>query len=571
MENQVSKEVIKRFEHISATDKNKANGRFELIKRFEQICDRCGEKTAITYLLDNDEKELFSYNNIREQAKLIADRLHTSGLYPGDRIAIISVLSPYCYITYFAFIYAELTAVIIDPQLPLQEKSRLLANADVRGITASRVEYDTYANRFDSEMPVFDIENGILYNESIDRVTQKPTPDPDIDTAAILYSSGTTSQAKGVVIGFEQQLKAAIIDLELVGTSNIQWLEVYPFFHISGLSSSLAILLNSAELGLVENVNATKLQQAFQNYRPNTFALVPKVYEVLEGKIRDAIKSKGAFTENVLLFLMRFSGFLRKNFRLNVGKYLFASVNKQVFGGNMVFLGVGGGLSNPKTIEFFLQLGYKWFNIYASTEANVPITTTTYKDNYPVYSSGRVDRFPNIHIKIHNPNDSGEGEILVKSDLLMKGYFREPELTAAAFDERGYFKTGDIGYINKKNELRITGRAKEFICLHNGEKVSPEDIERIYAEVIEAASYACAGVQNKDSNFDTAQLFIENGDMSQAEIEEMSKRILSFSATIGGNYSISRIHFVSKLPLTSVGKVKRFELQKIALTENTGG
>ena len=546
------------------------SGRKEFIKKYEQVCDNNAEKMAITYLLDSGDKKLFTYKDLHELSKSLSEKLCKVGLTQGDRVAIISVLSPYCYIAYFAFVYAGLTAVIIDPQLPEQEKDRLLANADIRGIVSSEAVYDNYANHFDKEMPVLNIENGQGFVEKCS-ATLLPTSDPDIDAAAILYSSGTTSQAKGVVIGFEQQIRATVVDLEFVGTNDIRWLEVYPFFHISGLSSSLAILFNGAEIGLIENVSAVKLQQAFQSYRPNTFALVPKVYEVFEGKVREAIKEKGAFAESVLLTLMRLCGFIRKHSGLNIGKYLFASVNRQLFGGQMKFLGVGGGLSKPKTIEFFLQLGFVWFNTYASTEANVPITATTYKDRYPLFSSGRVDRFPNVSIKINSPNASGEGEILVQSDLLLKGYFRDPELTSAAFDEYGYFKTGDLGFVNKKNELIITGRAKEFIGLHSGEKVSPEDIERLYTEVITSAPFACAAVPCKAGDFDEAHLFIVIGELSKDEQQDLRKRIMMFSSQTGTLYQISVIHFIDELPTTSVGKVKRFQLKEIALAELSGG
>jgi long-chain acyl-CoA synthetase len=542
------------------------SGREKLTSLFEKVCNECGDKTAVKYLLDNGEEKLFSFNAIQQAVKELTNNLVLCGLRPGDRAAILSTLSPYCYITYFAFVYAGLTAVVIDPQLPETEKDRLLANADIRGVVASASQYETYAKRFETITPVLNIESGQEFDENISRPAMESTPDPDMDAAAILYSSGTTSQAKGVVIGFEGQLKAIHIDLEFVGTNNIQWLEVYPFFHISGLSSFLAIMLNGAEIGLLDNMTAVKLQQSFQIYRPNTFAMVPKVYEVFEAKIREAIHSKGQAIEAVLFLLMRFCGFIRKHLHINFGKILFKSINKQVFGGRMIFLGVGGGLSNPKNILFFLNLGYVWFNMYASTEANVPMTSTTWQDNFPVGSSGRVDRFPNIHIKIDNPDTSGIGEILIKSDLMMKGYFREPELTAAAF-ENGYFKTGDLGYINRKNELVIMGRAKESIFLHTGEKVSPEDIEAIYSEVFNSSvAFSCCGVPDEDG-YDTAHLFVEKGNLSVSDMEKIKKRVFDFSSGIKSNYTVSSVHFIERLPMTSIGKVKRFELQKLALAE----
>ena len=149
----------------------------------------------------------------------------------------------------------------------------------------------------------------------------------------------------------------------------------------------------------------------------------------------------------------------------------------------------------------------------------------------------------------------------------MKGYFRDEELTKSAFDENGYFKTGDLGYIDKKNNLHITGRLKEVIILHTGKKVAPFDVDSLYGKLNPSVSMACVGVPNEGGTYDEIHLFIEKGDLSEDTQREVKKQIIAFSSDTSTIYQISKIHFIDKLPTTSVGKVKRFKLKEIALAE----
>lgn len=168
---------------------------------------------------------------------------------------------------------------------------------------------------------------------------------------------------------------------------------------------------------------------------------------------------------------------------------MFKNITKEVFGENIFGIGTGASPCKVETTEFFLNLGLEWSNLYATTETSVPITATGIKDKYPVDTVGNVNHHPEISVKINNPASSGIGEIVVKSELMMKGYFRSDDLTEETFDN-GYFKTGDLGYIDKKGYLHITGRIKESIILENGKKVSPQDVDDYYLSIITEYDFA---------------------------------------------------------------------------------
>lgn len=210
--------------------------------------------------------------------------------------------------------------------------------------------------------------------------------------------------------------------------------------------------------------------------------------------------------------------------------------------------------------QSFLDLGLNWANIYALTESGLPATMTGIKDKYPVLTAGSMKHNPEIEIAIHNKDFEGIGEIYVKSDLIMKEYFREPELTKAAFD-KGYFKTGDYGYVDDKGYLYITGRMKESILLHNGKKVSPSDIDEYYGKLCPGIMIASCGV-GKDA-FDEIHLFIQTAEMEKEKLTEATEKIEEQSKR-NSLYQIKQIHFIDKIPVTSVGKVKRYQLVKLA-------
>lgn len=275
-----------------------------------------------------------------------------------------------------------------------------------------------------------------------------------------------------------------------------------------------------------------------------------------------AVHEKGPIIEKCIYGLLSLSKSLRKRFGLKIGKYLLKPITRQIFGKNIYGLAVVGTICKPKTAELFLNLGLEWANMYATTETNAPITSTGIRDFYPVNSVGNVNRYKDIKIKIEKPDIDGKGEIYVKTPLIMKGYFKEPELTRDAFD-KGYFKTGDLGYINKEGYLFVCGRLKETIMLHNGEKVAASDIDNLYQSVCPDILIASYGVPNNE-NYDEIHLFIEEMAHSESAIDIAICKLSQKSAETNSTYKVKEIHRIDKIPVTSVGKVKRYLLKEYA-------
>lgn len=544
----------------------------EYKNQLESVCVQYGDKNAITYMRNDGTKTYYTFKQILELIQNAEKQFETVGLIPGDRAAIIVPHSPFAIFAGLSLAYSNITSVLIDAALPTEEINRLLEISDVRAVFTVSNIYNHLDKTLIVDIPVFNIstivDKLVLFEESTASVKKYITTDPQLDVITILFSSGTTSGVKGVMItyfAFLESIKLFIIPSEITDESS--FLYVLPFYHMAGFTGGLACLFSGCDVGMIEDMDSLKIQKSLIEYQPSVFSMVPRVFDIMAQKIKSAVCEKGIVVETIINLLLSLSGFFRKHIGINLGRHIFAGVNKKVFGENFCGIGTGASLCSKDTTRFFLNLGFKWANFYSLTETNVPTVSTAAFERYPDAGVGRINRYDDIRIKIHNPDENGIGEIRVKTILIMKGYFRDPELTTAAFDDDGYFKTGDLGYIDKKSNLHITGRTKEAIHMHTGKKIAPSDVDSYYIGLLPDAAFASCGVPDKNGIYDEIHLFIERENLSTEEQQVIKRSIMDLSGQSSTLYQISGIHFIDKLPMTSVGKVKRFILKDIAIAE----
>ena len=526
------------------------------------------DKTAIAYLREDGSRTNTSFEEIVGGCRKVKELFGTLGIVPGDRVVIVSPHSPQAVLAALGGAYANVTTVLVDAALPDSEINRLIAFADVRALFTTEVLYERIGEEVKHEIPCIELckkENEYaLFQGSVDAVKRPKTVDSEPDVIAILFSSGTTAQMKGIKVTYESVMKGVHIFIR-----NIAWkpeysyLHVFPLNHIAGYATMQSFLSCGAELGMIENMTASKLQETLLQYKPHGFGMIPKVFEMMEDKIRERIREKGKGAELLINSLLAVSGWLRRMFGIRIGRVIFRFLTKQVFGENITTIGTGASLCRESTSKFFIDMGLTWANFYALTETNVPAVSTGIFDRYPVLMAGNVKRNPEIEVKINNPGQDGIGEIYIKSELLMKGYFREEELTKQSFDGE-FFKTGDYGYIDKKNNLYVTGRVKESILLHNGKKVSPTDVEKYYLSQLSKVEIACCGCQKEGKNYDEVYMFVQTMGRTEAEVQELVNALWKLSEQATLLYKLDHVLCIDKIPMTTVGKVKRFELQKYA-------
>lgn len=530
-------------------------------KRIDAVIQHFAHKTAVRYMRNDESIEEMTFSQIGEFLRTAEKKITEKGLVKGDRVAIIAPLSPFSVFIGIALTYCNITVVLLDATLPSEEIQKLVEFSDVKAIFTTEQIYKTLELQKISDLYCFKIADRlefIPFDEN--KLIKKITPDPEPDVIAIIYSSGTTGKMKGIKVPYISTVKSRIVTLRLSGIrSFMSYLMMLPFNHIAGFTSVTTSFLTGCEIDFVEDADATKLQKAFLTFQPYFYIMVPKVYEVMEKKIRTAVHEKGRAVEWLFNSMLRISGLSRKYLGINFGKKLFLFIRKEAIGKNVFGFATGASPCKPETAEFYMSLGIEFENFYASTETNVPLTATGILDKWAVDSVGNVNHHPEIKVKIINRDSDGIGEIAVKTELIMKGYFREPELTANAF-HNGWFRTGDYGYIDKNGYLYVTGRIKESIILQNGKKVSPSDIDDYYTARLPECDIASRGIQAVDGEYDEIHMFVSAQKSDAENFRLLSAEILDISRNAPEMYRISHIHYIPEIKRTSVGKVKRFIL-----------
>lgn len=400
----------------------------------------------------------------------------------------------------------------------------------------------------------------------------KPAETADDDTAAILYSSGTTGDPKGVMLTHDNFLAEtdSIFEKFTIGPGD-SLLGVLPLFHAFALAINLLLpMAGGATTVFLESLNTTDLVKALPTV--NMFPCVPQFFYLIHDRIWKEVTAKGRLPVLGFKAMLAVAGLGRK-FGLNLGKVFFRPVHK-LLGEHMRYFAVGGSRFDPAIGHEFEALGFTVLQGYGLTETTGDATYPP-QDNVDVATVGYP--LPGHEVKIIDPErQEGEpgpavGEIALRGRIIMKGYYKRPDATAEVLKD-GWLHTGDLGYIDHRGFLRITGRKKEVIVLSSGKNVYPEEIEAHYLKTPLIKEICVLGLQSKPGepeserlhgvivpNFEElkARKIVNSREALRYDIENLSvlvpstKRILSYEFWQDG------------LPRTTTRKIKRFEVEQI--------
>lgn len=304
----------------------------------------------------------------------------------------------------------------------------------------------------------------------------------------LVYTSGTTGMAKGVMLS-EHNLVNSVYHGLRVSTVYERCLSVLPYHHTYEAVSGLLVSLHHHSTICI-NENLKTVQKNLQLYKPDYVYLVPAFVEVFYKKIWSNAKQTGK--EKALKILIKISNFLRK-IGIDLRRKLFKSV-LDAFGGNLIKIVCGGAPIRAELGEFFDDIGINLINGYGITECSPLVSANRDYFNDPA-TVGSI--LPCCEVKIENKDEDGNGEILVKGDVVMMGYYKNPKLTEEVL-KNGWFNTGDYGRINEKGQLMITGRKKNLIVLDNGKNVFPEEIEGYIMSIPYVLEVIVRGIKNDE-------------------------------------------------------------------------
>ncbi len=424
-------------------------------------------KRVAFHMLDGEE---VTYEEVGKRVETVQELLVSAGLKPGDKVALLSSSMPNWGVCYLAVTSAGMVVVPILPDFTGEELDLILKHAEVKALLTS----DKLFTKLSKE--TVDAMNIVIRTKSLKPLVQHvkeagemTTPKPE-DLAAIIYTSGTTSSPKGVMLSHKAICSQVDIDFELFPVNEEDvFLSVLPLAHTYECSIGLlyAYACGSKVVYLDRPPTAAVLMPALKKVRPTLLLIVPLVIEKI---YRSQVQAK--FNANPLLRSLYKVGIVRRYLHRIAGKKL-----NKVFGDRIRFLGIGGAKLDATT-ERFLKEGRVNYAIGYGLTETAPLLAGAIPSKVRIGSTGPAA--PQVELKIINKDPhTGLGELVAKTPSVMMGYYKNPEATAEVFTEDGWFRTGDLAEFDQDNFVYIRGRLKNMIVGPSGENIYPEDIENV--------------------------------------------------------------------------------------------
>jgi long-chain acyl-CoA synthetase len=454
-------------------------------------------------------QEPYTYADVYKMTWELSTLLHSRGVKKGDRVAILSQNMPHWGITYFAITSITAVTVPILTEFNEREIKKILEHSGASAIIVSKrlapklkqalpetlhtvILADDFSlielNELQQSGELKILQQKEEWNTTISQgITRDITVPEENDLAAILYTSGTTGNPKGVMLTHKNLVSNAVNTTHIQELNeNDRMLSVLPLAHTYECTIGFILpFMNGASLYYLEKPpTAAVLVPAMQEVRPTMMLTVPLIIEKIF-KIQVLPKLTGS---PIMRKLYRIP-FFRRLLHKMAGKKIY-----KTFGGNLHFFGIGGAKLAADTEQFLRDAEFPYAIGYGLTETSPLLAGCT-----PSLTRYRSTGYglPGQELKIDNPDpETGEGEILAKGPNIMVGYYKDEEQTRAVFTEDGWLKTGDLGAFDKDNFLYIRGRIKNMVVGPSGENIYPEEIEAVInnqSMVLESVVYEMSG------------------------------------------------------------------------------
>jgi long-chain acyl-CoA synthetase len=419
-----------------------------------------------------------TYNESAREISAVTAFLEKTGIQPGDKVAILSNNMPNWSSAYFSITFMGAVVVPILPDFSSTEVGNILSHSESRAIFVSssqlsklegyKSEYLKTGILIEDFSLLFSGNKSLVYDPSA-----RPEKTYDVaedDLASIIYTSGTTGRSKGVMLTHKNisfnALKGSVIQPV---NENDRFLSVLPLSHTyeNTLGLILPILGGACVYYLRKPPTPAVLIPAMAEIKPTVMLTVPLIMEkVYFNKILPS------FNDKTILRILYKIPFIRKKLNGVAGKKLY-----KTFGGHLKFFGIGGAKLNKSVERFLIEAKFPYAIGYGLTETS-PLLAGANPSKSVYDSTGPA--IEGIELKINNPDSkTGEGEIWARGPNVMKGYYKDPEMTSEVLTHDGWFKTGDLGVFDSNNNLYIKGRLKNMIVGASGENIYPEEIESV--------------------------------------------------------------------------------------------
>lgn len=464
----------------------------------DELARKYGDQAAFTSYSRKGEEQNHSYDDLLRDVEAFGEGLHASGL-AGAHVAIAGANSYSWLVAFLGIAASGGVAVCIDVEQADDTVREMISQADAQAVVVSE-ELLPVVRPLPESAPrlaiVMDAQRTppnrcfeTFCRKGQQRIEEGSTAYRDVridgsQTAAIFYSSGTTSTAKPVMLSHRAMCTNAGDMLAMVSPPKRAF-ACLPFYHAYGMTCAvLASMI--AGLGVCINGDLKTMGRDLARYRPGLLFAVPLMAELLHRQIWDKIEKSGRAKQvRRLMKWFRFAGRPERLRRAALGALDETEV------GSIRMIVCGGAPLAPHVGRDLVSFGITVLQGYGITEC-APVVTVNRTHDFDVASVGHT--LPHVELKIQ------DGEVLIRGGSLMNGYYGNPGLTEQAFCD-GWFKTGDLGHINDDGHLYITGRKKNLIVLKNGKKIPAEEVEaRLQAVPLvgEVVAYGASGGSSAD-------------------------------------------------------------------------
>ena len=583
---EIDEEEFKEMQKVNAKKKlHKCDKFVDLKDMINQSAKKYGDKPAFKYKTDvPGQFDCITYKQFLDDINGLGTKLINMGL-SGKRIAIISDNRYEWALAYMAIACGIGVVVPLDKMLPANELETLIIRSGVEAIFYSDHYTDVMNDirqrkttdlRYYISMDLQKRKNGVysqkeLVQEGKELIEKgnRNYLEAKINNEIMgfmLFTSGTTAMSKAVMLS-HKNIVTNLMDISTVLTLDERdtLLSFLPLHHTFECTVGfLYPISRGASIAYCEGIR--HIASNIKDYQITAMISVPALYENIYKRLIKNIEKKGKLQD--VEKMIKLTNMLSK-VKINVRRVIFKEIIEGL-GGKLRLLVNGAAALSPEVEKGFNDLGIKTVQGYGLTETS-PVISAGTDFEQEIGSVGKV--FPSVKLKIINKDENGIGEIYVKGPTVMLGYYQNEEATKEVLD-KGWFNTGDLGYIDKKGFLFLCGRKKNVIVLKNGKNVFPEEIETVINKIDGVKESFVYGKAEENDQIDLkiyAKIVYDKDivkEMYGAETEEQIQEVL-WEKIKEINKTMPEYKYVKKITVTeeeliktTTQKIKRHEEMK---------
>jgi len=506
----------------------------------------------------------YTFGQVNVLAQKIQAALIKLGVKYSDRVALLSQNRPEWVISYLAIVSMGAVVVPLDAMLSKDEILLLLDDCGARAVILSQ-EFEAYiqGTKLDKQKLFMEGFDNLSAAADLPKLSVKLD-----DLASLVYTSGTTGSAKGVMLT-HGNIMSNVISVSSLFDFGPQdnFLSVLPLHHTFETTAGfLGPFYNGSTITYAESLKSYNILRNMREANVTIMCGVPLLFQLFYDGIMREVEEQGK--QKLFSILLFVSKLFKHVIGLNIGKMLFSMVHKK-FGSKIRFFVSGGAALEPALIKGFELLGFTILQGYGLTESAPILSCCTLKNNR-IGSVGKP--IPGVDLKISGTDLVGE--ILAFGPNIMKGYYKRKEYTSRVL-VNGWLHTGDVGYLDEEGYLFITGRAKNVIVTSSGVNVYPQEIEFVLNK-LPAVKESCVfggkvleGVRRGNEQVialivpDMEYFAKTNSTQEGFVFQAISEQVQTLNKNLADFKRIARfIIRKEELPKTRLKKIKRFELKK---------